>query len=89
MEIICFFRSISTFFTNSEEYNLFFRNLLYDYIRVNFEELIAEYPYIYYNDISINLDDYIPLIKINGTYAGEFECNIISNMLNINILLLE
>ena len=84
----CFFRSISTFFSNSEEYHLFFRNLIYDYIRVNFDELISEFPYIYYNGKSIDLDDYIPLIKINGTYAGEFECNIISKMFNINILLL-
>ena len=85
----CFFRSISTFFSNSEEYHLFFRNLIYDYIRVNFDELISEFPYIYYNGKSIDLDDYIPLIKINGTYAGEFECNIISKMFNINILLLQ
>ena len=85
----CFFRSISTFFSNSEEYHLFFRNLIYDYIRANYDELISEFPYIYYNGKSIDLDDYIPLIKVNGTYAGEFECNIISKMFSINILLLE
>ena len=76
----CLFRSISHFITGSEEYHLFIRNLLYHYIIENFDSICAEFPYVYYEGNTIDIDEYIPLIKNSGTFGGELECNLLKNI---------
>ena len=53
------FRCISYFLTGTEAYHLFMRNLLYNYIINNYEEIITEFPYVYYNGSPVNTDEYI------------------------------
>ena len=36
----------------------------------------------------MNTDEYIHLIKENGNYGGELECNLITKIIPINILVL-
>ena len=63
--------------------------MLYNYITENKEEIIINNPYVYYKGKLIYIDDYIPLIKNNGNYAGDFECNIMTKIINFNILVLK
>ena len=84
----CLFRSISYFLTGTEAYHVFMRNLLYNYIINHYEDIITNYPYVYYNGSPINTDEYIPLIQENGNYGGELECNIFTKVIPINILVL-
>ena len=64
------------------------RNLLYNYIINHYEYIITEFPYVYYNGSPINTDEYIPLIQESGNFGGELECNIFTNVIPINILVL-
>ena len=85
----CFYRAVSYYICNSEQYHLFFRNLVYDYIMANKDDIIIKFPYIYNIGKAVDINEYIPLIKKQGTYAGELEAQLISNLLNIIILILE
>ena len=85
----CFYRAISSFICTSEQYRIFFRNLVYDYINNNYNDIIVKSPYIYYNGKAIDIEDYIPMIKKNSFHAGESEANTIANLLNLIILVLE
>ena len=85
----CFYRAVSYYICNSEQYHLFFRNLIYDFITANKNDIIIKFPYVYYNGKAVDIEDYIPLIKKPGTYAGELEAQILSNILDIIILILE
>ena len=82
----CLFRCISFFLTGTETYRLFMRNLFNNYIENNLTEILAEFPYIYYEYWPINTEDYIPLIKESGNYDGELECNLFTKIFHINIL---
>ena len=84
----CLFRCINYFLTGTEAYHTFIRHLLYNYIISNQEEILADYPYVYYKGTSVNTDEYIHLIKENGNYGGELECNLITKIIPINILVL-
>ena len=82
----CFFRCISYYFTGEEKFHMSFRKLLYEYIIYKYDEIVAEFPFTYYNGKCIDIDDYIPLIQKNSEYSGELECKIIAKILKINIL---
>ena len=69
----CYFRNLSLYFTNNENYHQFFRELLYIYINKNKEDIIKENPYHLYKDKLIKVIDYIPLIKKEKNFAGELE----------------
>lgn len=84
----CLFRVISSFLIGIEQYHIYYRKLIHEYILENKDEIIIDNPYVYYNGKLINTDDYIPLIKINGNYAGELECHLITKIINFNILIL-
>ena len=84
----CFYRAVSYYICNSERYHLFFRNLVYDNIMENKDNIIIKFPYVYNNGKAVDIDEYIPLIKNQGTYAGELEAQSISNLFNIIILIL-
>ena len=45
----CFFRAISSFFTGTEQYHIYYRKLIYEYIIDNKDEVIIDNPYVYYN----------------------------------------
>ena len=51
----CFYRAISSFICTSEQYRIFFRNLVYDYINNNYNDIIVKSPYIYYNGKAIDI----------------------------------
>ena len=84
----CHFRCISYFLTGTEAYHGFMRNLLYNYIINHLEEIIIEFPYIYYNGNAVNTDEYIPLIQENGNFGGELECNLFTKVIPISVLVL-
>ena len=59
----CFFRCLSLIFFQKEDYHMFFRKYLYDYYIKNYNQVLENYTYIEYNNISYETKDYIPLIK--------------------------
>ena len=59
----CLFRCISYFLTGTEAYHVFMRNLLYNYIINHFEDIMIQFPFVYYNGSPLNTDEYIPLIQ--------------------------
>ena len=52
--IYCLFRAISCFFSLTENYNLFFKKILYKYIIDNKDDIIIKFPYVYYDGKLIN-----------------------------------
>ena len=84
----CLFRSISYFLTGTKAYHVYKRDLLYNYIINHYDDIITEFPYVYYSGSPINTDEYIPLIQENGNFGGELECNIFTKVIPINILVL-
>ena len=85
----CLFRCISYFLTGTEAYHVFTRNLLYNCIINHYEEIIIEFPYVYYNSSAVNTDEYLPLIQDDGNFGGELECNLFTKVISINILVLQ
>ena len=47
----CLFRSISYFLTGTEAYHAYMRNLLYNYIINHYNDIITEFPYVYYSGV--------------------------------------
>ena len=39
----------------------------------NKDDIIIKFPYVYNIGKTVDIDEYIPLIKKQGTYAGELE----------------
>ena len=85
----CFFRAVSKFLTDDEKYYLYFRNIVYNYFKIHKTEILIQNPYIYYNGNSIDLEDYINLLKNSGAFDGKLEIGIISKIFNISIYVLE
>ena len=85
----CYFRALSYFFTHSENYKDYFRNCIYNYININSNYFLQEYPYIYYKNNIINTAGYIKNIKNDCFYAGELELLASAVLFKINILILE
>ena len=84
----CLYRSISYFLASSQIYHLKIRKALFNYVIDNFETIVVDYPYTYYNGNTVNTEDYIPLIEKNGEYGGELECQLLTKIFDINILIL-
>ena len=83
---ITFIEQFLIIYAENQKYHLFFRSWLFDYLASNYNKIIEENPYIYYNDKPIKEEDYIPLISKSGAYAGDFEGMKITEILKINIL---
>ena len=67
----CFFRSESKFFSGSKDYYYYFRNITYNYIIKNKNELIANNSFIEYAGEVIEFEDYINKDKKDGNYSGK------------------
>ena len=85
----CFYRSLSFFFTNSQNYHDYFRNYIYNYIISNEEDIINEFPYINFNDKIININQYIQNINTKAFFSGELEILISAKIFKIDIIILE
>ena len=68
----CFFKNISYFFTNSEDYHLFFRYILYKYCKY-YSEITNNHPLIYYNEKAYSTINYKNIIKNQIFFAGDLE----------------
>ena len=69
----CFFNCLSYFFIKTQKYDLFFRYLLYSYIKDYLTEIIKEHPLIPKAGIDYKTDKYYEKIKENSFSAGDFE----------------
>ena len=67
----CFFRSISSYFTNNQKFHKFFRKIVYDYVMANYDQIVTDIPYVYYMGKVVYIDEYIPLIQKNKEFSGE------------------
>ena len=71
--------------SGSEDFHLYFRNYLYNYIIENKEEIIDDNKYIDLHNTYIKIEDYIDKIKMEFFYAGELEMIATVKLFNINI----
>ena len=72
-----------------EDFHIFLRTYLYDYILKNYETILNSFTYTFYNGEPIKIEDYIPKIIENGTYSVEIEISLIAKILNIFISIYE
>ena len=69
----CYFRNLSYFYVNNQEYHAFFRNILFQYISNNQTDILNEFPQIEVKDKLISTINFLPKIAIESNYAGFFE----------------
>ena len=85
----CFFHAVSKFLSNNQNYDLYIRNIIYNYIIKNQDYFRINNPYIHNNKKVILFDEYLPNIIKPGNYAGELEIYITSKIFNISIYVYE
>ena len=70
----CFYKTISQFFTNKENYHFHYRKLIAELIFSKYKEDNIKYPFIYYNNNSIitYAENFNKLIMTRN-YAGQYE----------------
>ena len=61
----CYFRSLSFFMTNSQNYYSYFRNYIYNYIYLDLKGYIIEYPYVYHNNNIKPIEEYVTMMNID------------------------
>ena len=81
----CFYRKLSLYFTDNENYHNFFRHILYYYINTNKEDIKQNNPYNLYKDTLIPLEQYIPYIHQIYKYAEDLEIGQSSILFKLNI----
>ena len=82
-----FYNNLSYYYTNTENYNIFFRKLLYSYIKEN--KISLNNPELSYDGSKIGINEYIENIKRDLTYTGELEISKCIEILNVNIAIYE
>ena len=88
---ICFYRCISYYFLETEEFHLEYRNLLYDFMTKN-KHLFIDFIYDTNAEVELSekermdiLTNKIENIKIPKEWAGDLEISGMCIMLNITI----
>ena len=78
----CFFMNESIFYFDNEEYHLYFRNFVYNYINKHINDILINNNIVEHNNKIIDLEDYFRILNKNGTYYGELEISIVSKILS-------
>ena len=81
----CLFRCMSLIYFDKEDYHIFLCSYLYDYILQNYNKILEAFTYTEYKGQSVEIEEYIPKIKENGTYSGEIELSLLSKILEVFI----
>lgn len=85
----CFYRALSKFMTDKEDYYHYFRNTIYNYIEDNKDIIFKYNKYLDYRNTYIHYLDYIDKIKELSFYAGETEIITAVKLFKINIYVFE
>ena len=84
----CFYKAISQFFFNTENYHIFYRKEISEYIEKKKDTDSINYPYIYKNEKDIlTWHEYFNELKLTGTFAGQYEIINTSLLYNCNIII--
>ena len=81
----CYYNCLSYYFTGTQDYNFFFRYLLYKYCSDFKKEIKNEFPTVPYFDLDYETEDYINKIKESSFWAGDLEISQSIYLYNINI----
>ena len=81
----CFYRSLSKFLWDTENYHINIRNIIYNYALINKNTLDLENKVIENNGSTFSAELYLNKIQIPGIYAGELEIHLASLIFNISI----
>ena len=83
----CFYKSISQFYLETENYHLYYRKQIAEYIESKKATDSINYPYLYKNEKDIlTWHEYFDELKLTGTYAGQYELINTSLLCNCNII---
>ena len=85
----CFYRALSKFMTDKEDYHHYFRNTIYNYIEDNKDIIFKYNEYLDYGNTYIHYLDYIDKIKELSFYTGETEIITAVKLFKINIYVFE
>ena len=87
----CFYRTLSIYFTNVENFYSFFREQIYIAAKNNLNELKEFFILDTEDPILVNdeLEEYLEKIKENKCFAGNIEINIAAKIFNVNIAVYE
>ena len=84
----CFYKAISQFFFNTENYHIFYRKEISEYIEKKKDTDSINYPYIYKNEKDmLTWHEYFNELKLTGTFAGQYEIINTSLLYNCNIII--
>ena len=83
----CFYKSISQFYLGTENYHIYYRKQIAEYIESKEATDSINYPYIYKDEKDIlTWHEYFEELKVTGTYAGQYELINTSSLFNCNII---
>ena len=83
----CFYKSISQFYLGTENYHIYYRKQIAEYIESKEATDSINFPYIYKNEKDIlTWHEYFEELKVTGTYAGQYELINTSSLFNCNII---
>ena len=78
----------SQFYYNTENYHIYYRKKISEYIESKKDTEIIEYPYIYKNENDIlTWSEYFDELILTGNYAGQYEIINTSILFNCNIII--
>ena len=81
----CYYNNLSYYYTGKQDYNQFFRLLIYKYIKKNKNDVLIHNPYTLINEEIVDIEDYIELIKNNTFYSGDLEIAKTKEIFNLNL----
>jgi len=82
----CYYRELSHFFINNQNYYNYCRKYIFNYINANKDIYDLEYSYIIKNGQICDCDNYIKMINQNGFFAYEIEIMLSAKIFKINII---
>ena len=83
----CFYKAISQFYLGTEDYHIYYRKQLAEFIESKKATDSINYPYLYNNEKDIlTWHEYFDELKLTGTFAGQYELINTSILYNCNII---
>ena len=83
----CFYKAISQFYLGKEDYHIYYRKQIAQFIESKKAIDSINYPYLYKNEkVILTWHEYFDELKLTGTFAGQYELINTSILYNCNII---
>ena len=83
----CFYKAISQFYLGTENFHIYYRKQIAEFIESKKDTECINYPYLYKNEKDIlTWHEYFDELKLTGTFAGQYELINTSILYNSTII---